>query len=222
MVFAFKDLYVIKTRTHARTEISRCRLKSQSVNSLWRHLLVLLGGAGEDSHCWSDFILTQEGGPSELYHQCWCASSSSSPAVLSQMDLSKMGIDWFFWVVVIMWQTAVISYWNITLAHEQSLYHKSIRGFLEVLLWHWRPVRPMSQWIKWHCGSCLNDCVVAPGSSCDKFWLVTVEENEENVSFILCFRLSVLQKVKVIRSILDSNNNLFTCFWRHLFTPLIL
>lgn len=77
------------------------------------------------------------------------------------MDLGKMDIDCSFWVVVIIWQKAVISLWNITLAHEQRLYHQPFGDFLEEHLQHSRSLERRAS------GS--DDWVVAPGSGSDKF-----------------------------------------------------
>lgn len=82
------------------------------------------------------------------------------------MDLGKMDIDCSSWVVVIIWQKAVISLWNITLAHEQSLYHQPFGDFLEEHLQHSRSLEGRAS------GSDDTECddwVVAPGSGSDKF-----------------------------------------------------
>lgn len=82
------------------------------------------------------------------------------------MDPGKMDIDCFFWVVVIIWQKAVISLWNITLAYEQSLYHQPFGDFLEEHLQHLKSLEQRAS------GSDDTECdgwVVAPGSGSDKF-----------------------------------------------------
>lgn len=77
------------------------------------------------------------------------------------MNPGKMDIDCSFWVVVIIWQKAVISLWNITLAHEQRLYYQPFGDFLEEHLQHSRSLEQRAS------GS--DDWVVAPGSGSDKF-----------------------------------------------------